>query len=330
MIDKRQFKATSLFVILQHVIESELKDLEDYIDEISIDLTDKQKKLEDDISKANINIEDNSEFDYQSFFDEDINRYLIVFPVYTYNPLMLTIFGLFENWLKKLCDIDNRKGLNLIKVADLNGEGYIEKSRKYLKLVAEIDLGDEDNIWKEITKYRKIRNLISHNNSNIIKDSSKKIIQQEMFLIISKDDGIEFDLATGDFYIKDKEFLKLFIKTIKIYLKSIIDQLKIRKIVLKNSSYPLQDGFWIKQNTEEMLNKFTTLIDIIDKSEIKNNNNNQLDLNSKLEDSIDILSQNLTKQFAFFCNAKWEESDKNLIINNKELGLIDLKKIYNS
>ena len=102
MIERRQFKGTSIFLVFQNLIEMELKEVEEYINETSSDLKAKQEKLDKDYEEANKEVEEDAEYDVHSFFEDDIHKYFKVFPIYTYNPLLLTLYGQFENWLKKV------------------------------------------------------------------------------------------------------------------------------------------------------------------------------------------------------------------------------------
>src|SRR6478736_9689407 len=111
MMERRQYKGTSIFAVFQSLIEMELREIEEYINETSSELKAKQEKLDKDYEQANKEAEEDEEYDVHSFFEDDLHKYFKVFPIYTYNPLLLTLYGQFENWLKKLCDLDSHKGL---------------------------------------------------------------------------------------------------------------------------------------------------------------------------------------------------------------------------
>jgi hypothetical protein len=328
MIDRRQFKGTSVFTIFQRLIEMELSDIEDYINEISSELKTKQEKLEKDYEEASSEVEEDAEFDVHSYFEDDLHRYFKVFPVYTYNPLLLTIYGQFENWLKKLCDLDSRKGFSKVKVADLAGNNYIEKSRRYLTLVAEIDLEDTKLEWQRITEIQKIRNSIAHNDANIIRDKSKPIEKQELYKTLLDDTRIEFDKTKGGFYIKEKEFLLDTIVLIKKYLLTVISKLKARKVVAKNTTMPYDNATWGQEKAETLLKEVISALNLLDKNEERTDEFKDADLKANLRSSFESMTFNLTKLYSFFSNGKWDVADQKYIVEEREKGLEKIKSIY--
>lgn len=328
MIDRRQFKGTSVFTIFQKLIEMELSDIEDYINEISSELKTKQEKLEKDYDEASSEVEEDTEFDIHSYFEDDLRKYFKVFPVYTYNPLLLTIYGQFENWLKKLCDLDSRKGFSKVKVADLAGNNYIEKSRRYLTLVAEINLEDTKSEWQKITEIQKIRNSIAHNDANIIRDKSKPIEKQELYKTLLADKRIEFDKEKGGFYIKEKEFLIDTIALIKNYLITVISKLKDRKVIAKNTTMPFDNATWGQEKAETLLKQVISALNLLDTDEGRTDEFKDADLKANLRNSFESMTFNLTKLYSFFSNGKWDVVDQKYIVDERERGLEKIKSIY--
>jgi hypothetical protein len=88
------------------------------------------------------------------------------------NSIFISSFSLFEVQLYKITNIVEYE-LNLnIKVKDINGKG-IYQYRKYLDLVASIQIAKKNKPWLEIDKYQKVRNKLVHNGGLIITDPSK-------------------------------------------------------------------------------------------------------------------------------------------------------------
>ncbi|OIN56231.1 hypothetical protein [Arsenicibacter rosenii] len=328
MIERRQFKETSIFLVFQNLIEMELKEVEDYINEISCELRQKQKKLEKDYENANKKVEEDAEYDVNSFFEDDIHKYFKVFPIYTYNPLLLTLYGQFENWLKKLCDLDSRKGFSKVRVKDLAGNNYIEKSRRYLEIVAEINLDDTKLEWQKITQIQKLRNCIAHNDSNIIKDKSIPIEKQELYKNILNDNRLEFDKIKGDFYIKEPEFLFDTIGLIRKYLAAVIDKIKSRNVVAKNMSMPFDNANWGQEKTENLLKQIISALNQLDENEARTDEYKDSDLKGNLRGIFESMAFNVTKLYSFFTNGKWETIDQKYIIEEREKGLEKIKKLY--
>ena len=63
----------------------------------------------------------------------NISKY---FP-FTHTTFVLTLYGQFENWLKTLRRMTAVKDFQS-EVKDLAGNNYIEKTRRYLEIVAEL------------------------------------------------------------------------------------------------------------------------------------------------------------------------------------------------
>jgi hypothetical protein len=327
MIDRRAYKGTSIFLVFQQLINSELKQYEEFINEVSTDLLYKQRNLERDYEKASKEIEQEDEDPHQ-FFEDDIHKYFKVFPVYTYSPMLLSLYGQLENWLKKLCELDSRKGFSKVQVNDLAGNNYIEKSRRYLTLVSEIDLSDVEADWRRIIEIQKIRNLIAHNNSNIVKNRSVSIEKHELYNVLSNDNRIEFDRGKGSFYIKDKEFLFDVIAVIGKYLAAVIDKLKMRQVFAKNTSMPCDNADWGLEKSEDMLTSIISIFDLLDRNDQIGNGIKEPGVTSNIKGSLVDLTYQATKIYSFFCNGNWGPSDRDLIVKERREGLAKLKKIY--
>lgn len=328
MIERRQFKGTSIFLIFQNLIEMELKEIEEYIKEASSELKAKQKKLDKDYEEVSKELVENEEYDVHSFFEDDIHKYFKVFPVYTYNPLLLTLYGQFENWLRKLCDLDSRKGFSKVRVKDLGGNNYIEKSRRYLELVAEINLDDTNLEWQKITQIQKIRNCIAHNDANIVKDKSIPIDKQELYKILSDNNQVEFDKTNGDFYIKDPNFLLDTIALIRKYLVAIIEKIRAKKVVARNMSMPYDNTTWGQEKAETLLRQVISALNQLDTNETRTDEFKDSDLKANLRGTFESMTFNLTKLYSFFSNGNWEVIDQKHIVEERQKGLDKIKNLY--
>jgi hypothetical protein len=328
MIERRQFTGTSIFTIFQSLIEMELREIEEYINETSSELKVKQEKLDKDYEQASKEVEEDAEYYVHSYFENDIHKYFKVFPIYTYNPLLLTLYGQFENWLKKLCDLDSHKGFSKVRVKDLAGNNYIERSRFYLELVADINLDDTKLEWQKITQIQKIRNCIAHNDSNIVKDKSIPIEKQELYKILLNDNRLEFDKTKGDFYIKEPEFLLEAIELIKNYLVTVIGKIKTKQVVARNMSMPYDNTTWGQEKAETLLKQVISSLNMLDINEARTDEFKDSDLKSNLRVTFESMTFDLTKLYSFFANGKWEVVDQKYIVEERENGLDKIKKIY--
>lgn len=329
-MDRRQLKATSIYVILQDIIDTELGDIEKYINEVADDISVKQKKVDLDFETALKKV-DNEEIErVNTFFEDDIHKYHKILPIYTFNPTLLMLYGLLETWLKKLCDYHHKRRFSNIKVSDLAGNNYIEKSRKYLNLVADIDIESTETEWREIVLAQKIRNCIAHNNSNIITNRQAKIEKQELYNIIKEDNRFDFDERQGNFFIRDKEYLFDIIKLFKSYLTNITTQLSHRKVYARNTTMPYDNTNWGQEKTESLLKDIIIGLQFLDLNEQRKDEFKDTDLKHNLREHFGSMAWNLTKLYAFFCDADWEVNDRDKIYNERENGLDELTKIYKS
>ena len=328
MTDRRQFKATSIYVILQNIIDTELSDIEKYIDEVSNDLSAKQRKVDKDYEVAVSQVESEDSAHVHSFFEDDIHKYHKILPIYTFNPTILMLYGFFENWLKKLCDYHHRRKFSEIKVSDLAGNNYIEKSRKYLNLVADIDLSGVEKEWQQIIFIQKIRNCIAHNNSNLLTNKNVEIEKQELFKFVKSDNRFNLDEEQGYFFIQDKDFLKEVIKLFKLYLSNITSQLSKRKVYARNTSMPYDNTSWGQEKTERLLKDVIHGLDLLDLNEKRTDEFKDTDLKFNLRGHFSTMAWNLTKLYSFFCDGDWEVKDRDIICKKREEGLEELKKIY--
>lgn len=327
-MDRRIFKGTSIYAAFEHLIESELEDFIKYIDEIDNELKRKQKDLENRYEEVNKEIDSEEQEDVYAFFEDDIQKYFRTFPVYTFNPLLLTIYGQFELWFKKLCELDSRTGLSKVKVSDLHGNNYIEKSRKYLTLVAGLELDPNTSDWKKIVEIQQIRNLIAHNASSISTDKQNQIKSHLLFKTLSNDPRIEFEPEHGDFYIKEKEFLLDTIKLMKKYLFDIIACLKGRKVIARNLVMPYNNETWGQEKTESLLMSIVQVLNEVDSFEQRTDNFRESDFTYNLRGTMSSMASDITKLYAFFLNGKWEATDRDIIVNERKKGIKRLKDLY--
>lgn len=327
-MDRRQFKATSIYIILQNIIDTELGDIEEYINEVADDLLKKQSKVDEDYKIAMSESKDEEELRLHSYFEDEIHKYHVILPIYTFNPSLLILYGFFENWLKKLCDYHHRRKFSQIKVADLAGGNYIEKSRKYLNLVADIDLSSVENEWHRITVIQKIRNCITHNNSNLIINKNLEIEKQDLFKIIKSDSRFNLDEKQGNFFIQDKSFLKEVINLFQVYLSNITTQLSKKKVFARNTSMPYENTSWGQEKTESLLEDVIHGLNLLDLNEKRTDEFRDSDLKFNLRSHFSAMAWNLTKLYSFFCDGDWEVKDRDTICEKREQGLEELKKIY--
>ena len=166
----------------------------------------------------------NSNLDFiEDELSENFNRELNTIE-YSLNFGIINTYSLFDFFLSSYCmriqehskiDVSNIKGDNEnIKRADLD-------IRKH-------------NSWKSIDNFRKIRNLLIHNNLNIYsKNRDLKINPdnktKEIIKIIADNPYLELDKNTGKVYIENVEYIIEFKKNVLSLFDKLILNLKTEK-----------------------------------------------------------------------------------------------------
>lgn len=331
MVDSRLFKGESIFDTFKRKIQFDLENIKSFIEEISGYISDKQKEIEDSYNTVINEFEEeiNNEIDPSFFFDDEMHKYNKVFPKHYFNPLLLSLYSLFENWLKQLCDLDSKRGFSNVKVSDLAGNNYIEKSRKYLSIVAELNLTEIEKDWQKIKQIQKVRNAIAHNNSNIDTYKNKDIDKQDLFSFIKNDERIEFDKKTGKFHIKDKEFLYETIDLVDRYLNFIISHLSSKKVVAKNTTMLFDNVSCGQEKTEHIIAGIIHCIDLLDEFDKRRDEYRESDFKANLIGTLGSIMYDATNIYAFFCDGEWDVKDRDIIMQERKEGLEKIKYIYN-
>lgn len=201
---------------------SELNSFRNFINLNGENILAAQNKFEELYSSEiqNNGVSDNQPKD--DYWNYEFIKVYEIFPSFYRQSTFIGLYSFFETRLYSLCDNLQRIKEYKLKLTDLNGNNYIEKSKKYLKLVVSLELNNEDlNIlWTQIKDYQKIRNCLVHNNGYVIK------ADQQTFVEITR--RIHYtELSSCRIQIIDDRFLLDFIETIEGYLLKLID--KIRK-----------------------------------------------------------------------------------------------------
>jgi hypothetical protein len=321
-IDRRMYKGMNLLRVGLESIRIELGSLDDYIDETATTLERKQRELEKRYKEArDKNPEDDSELDM--YFSDEFHRYHELFPTFTFNSILVSQFSFFESRLKFLCELHHRKKFSNVKLNDLNGSD-IEKCRRYLTLVAEINFDSFQDKWKKITDIQKLRNAIIHNSSKIANEKENNSILN----FIRADKRIEYTEQHGDFYINDVSFLKDFSKLLLDFFILLVDKLAATKVVARNTSMPYDNTAWGQEKTEKLLKEIIHGLALLKDNETRTDEFKDSDLKANIRGLLGSMTFDLTKLYAFFCDGDWEVKDRELIMEQGEEGLEHLKKVY--
>ena len=123
---------------------------------------------------------DSESWDLDGIFNE-------FFPTLQRRSAFLTLYGFLEHELDKLCMLYKKSKNHNIDFRDLKDLG-IERSVKYLIVIAELPIEKGDSKWGNIKSIQKIRNLIVHNDGKLIdldnlpRKTEQRIVSDNQFL----------------------------------------------------------------------------------------------------------------------------------------------------
>lgn len=129
------------------------------------DLQEQYKEIQAEIAEN----KNNYEPDYLAYLnDQPIEEMIeidVEFVQRFRNSVIVQAFSFLETELKKFCYNHAKQFSKEYTIDDLRGNNELDKAKKYLKRSANIDLTTNQNQWKYIDNYRKLRNKIVHHNS---------------------------------------------------------------------------------------------------------------------------------------------------------------------
>lgn len=312
--------------LAENEIKAEISLLKEFLNESSISLTKKRSEILENINHAKTS---NENFEYAKNLENEVWKFDEPFKKFSYNSQLLSHYAFFESWLKKLCDYHHRLGFNQITVVDLNGQNYIEKSKLYFQKVAGIHLGELQEEWKRIQTIQQIRNLIAHNDSNIVKISNKPISDQPQFQILINENFINLDRLSGSFYIEDQQFLIDLLELFESYLTKIIDKLDKPKVIIKSSELPYDMGNWGLEKIEDLIQSTIHGIQLLENCEQRYDEFRYTDTIANSISNYKGMNWNLTKLLSMFSGGSWDIKDSETINKKGRLGLEEIKKKYN-
>lgn len=148
---------------------------------------------------------DSETWDLESIFKE-------YFPTLQRRSAFLSLYGFLEHELNKLCMLYKNSQNKKVDFRDLKDLG-IERSIKYLIIVAGLSIEKGNNKWGNVKSIQKIRNLIVHNDGkltdldNRTREKEQGIVSKNEFLsgekeIIMEKGYLLYVLETFDSFFK--------------------------------------------------------------------------------------------------------------------------------
>lgn len=224
-----------LLEFLSSTIELEAKSFKEYILDSRISVKKQQDEFNSKIDNQ-MNLNPDGAQEIHEFYEDEYYQFNEFYPSTFNNSTLIMIYSFFEYNLRSMCNYLHRIQGHKISLDDLQGNNYIEKSKKYLTLVVGLNLDDLEMTWNKITKIQNIRNCIVHNNSNIRKSKKQDLKNSDLYKVIKSNPNLKLNEEKGTFSISDDQFLIDVIETVEIYLIEIVSKLKIYNDLLRRKA----------------------------------------------------------------------------------------------
>jgi len=105
--------------------------------------------------------------------ETSLSKIFFKFPKTLEASLFITLYAFLESRLVQLCEIVRVKGGYYLGISDVKGKG-ITAAQIYIKKAARLPFPDnKSSDWDDINSYRRVRNCIVHQGSNVRKDDEK-------------------------------------------------------------------------------------------------------------------------------------------------------------
>lgn len=207
------------FGIFSSKINLRLKSVSESIDEFIVCID----RIESEKREQEVQVEEEQQIEIDEGIGDELSQLLThlqnrVF----YNSLLTTTFSFLEYALVEYCRmLENYIEVDIEPYHSYKKNKGIDKSKAYLKEAFEINISDEKE-WSELKTYGKVRNLIIHNDGNIINNSTKELIEQEDYKELSKIKELDIT-ETGYIHIKEVDYIKTLLNKSTSFLISVIE-----------------------------------------------------------------------------------------------------------
>lgn len=143
-----------------------------------------------------------------------------------FNSLLLGSYSIFEVAFKEICEFVSEYSCSQKKFIAPNRD-ILKNCRKYLAESENLNFSNNemDSKYNYLMKISKVRNLIAHENANLIKDKSRSLEQQEKYKEFKAMKELTI-LQNGQTYINTEAFIHNFIEESQSFIGLIINQLK--------------------------------------------------------------------------------------------------------
>lgn len=140
-----------------------------------------------------------------------------------YNSLLISSYSFLEFSVLEYCRLIEGYLKKNVKLDKINKIGLL-KAQKFLNKAVGLDISSLPN-WDEIDNYRKHRNIVIHNNANIIQNSNKPIEKQKDYELIDNNISLEITSA-GYIFINNIDYINNLLDISSDFLNDIVEKTK--------------------------------------------------------------------------------------------------------
>lgn len=198
-------------------IKTESEYISKYIQLTETHINKTEEELANSLQKE-IENNPNSQSQINNFYETEFS-YIASF--YHQSSILLT-HSFLENSLQFLCRLIQSETNSKFDISSLKGQNYIYSTFEYLKLMTNLS---EDLINKykpQLSKYQKLRNIITHTNSTCKNDNEKTSIKESFNTKIKFiDDGHKFIITSNKLSLDYLNCSSKLLNEILIYIDSI-------------------------------------------------------------------------------------------------------------
>jgi len=182
----------------------------DYVDDNKFSIRDFQNEFNK--QTENVVFEgDDEQMRFENYYEQESEKYFERYPKLFRDSFFVTLYSYFESKLKKLrSDLIKYDKKNSPEDIGRNSESLINWHKRFFESNYMLDLSNITKDWDRIQQFGKIRNVITHNNSNFKNDDN--IDQINFREILQSFDSMKFDEKSGDFFIENEKFILEFMK----------------------------------------------------------------------------------------------------------------------
>ncbi len=216
--------------------KQEINFFKEFVSVNALRISEEQKR----INKL-IMIEKQINFDVEHHIDEiyrdEIDTHFGSFPKIYYNSMLVSLYSYIEYHFTMIVKLTQKQMNKKIKLKDINALNQIEKCKKYLLLVFDISLEDLNKEWEIIKDISKLRNLIVHNNGNLIIEDDLPIEKQKEYSLIKKYQRMIKLNKMNYIIIKNEDLIFKFIKEVDAFFEKLIKKIESTNFIELDEDY---------------------------------------------------------------------------------------------